>query len=68
MRGPEQVSEAVTDKAPIPGVVIGLLVVLACAAIFVTGFLVGMPELSYFTVAAVIVGGAIAVILRFSHR
>ncbi|HKV94285.1 MAG TPA: hypothetical protein VJW20_17180 [Candidatus Angelobacter sp.] len=61
MRGPEQVSEAVAEKAQIPGVVIGLLVALACAAIFVAGFLVGMPELSYFTAGAVIVGGAVAV-------
>ncbi len=68
MKGPEQDPVAVMDKSPIPGGIVGILVALACVVVFVTGFLVGMPELSYFLAGAVVVGGAVATILHFSHR
>lgn len=68
MTGPEQVPEAVADRGQIPGGIVGLLVALACVVVFVTGFLVGMPELSYFLAGAVVVGGGIATILHFLHR
>lgn len=68
MRGPEQDPTAVIDKTPIPGGIVGLLVALVCAAVFVTGFIVDMPELSYFLAGAVVVGGGIAAILHFPHR
>jgi hypothetical protein len=63
-----QNSEIAVDKALIPGGVAGGIAAIICLVLFVTGFLVGMPELSYFLVGAVAAGGAVATILHFSRR
>jgi len=64
----EQNSGTAVGKAPIPGGVVGVMAAIVCLVVFVTGFLVGMPELSYFLVGAVATGGAVATILHFSRR
>jgi hypothetical protein len=64
----EQNSEIAVGKAPIPGGVAGIIAAIICLVVFVTGFLVGMPELSYFLAGAVAAGGAVATILHFSRR
>lgn len=63
----EQNSGIAVGKAPIPGGIVSVIAAIVCLVIFVTGFLVGMPELSYFLVGAVAAGGAVAAILHFSR-
>ncbi|HZI56523.1 MAG TPA: hypothetical protein VFF39_07095 [Verrucomicrobiae bacterium] len=67
-----QNSEIAVGKALIPGGVAGGvaggIAAIICLVLFVTGFLVDMPELSYFLVGAVAAGGAVATILHFSRR
>jgi hypothetical protein len=63
----EQNSEIAVGKAPIPGGIVGAIVAVVCLVIFVTGFLVGMPELSYFLAGAVVCGGVVATILHFTR-
>jgi hypothetical protein len=64
----EQNSGTAVGKAEIPGGVVGVIAAIVCLVVFVTGFLVGMPELSYFLVGAVAAGGVVATILHFSRR
>jgi len=63
----EQNSGIAVGKAPIPGGIVSVAAIV-CLVVFVTGFLVGMPELSYFLVGAVAAGGAVAAILHFLRR
>lgn len=68
MDGFGQNSEIAVGKAPIPGGIVGVIAAIVCLVIFVTGFIVGMPELSYFVVGAVAAGGVVATILHFLRR
>jgi len=43
----EQNSGIAMGKAPISGGIVSAITAIVCLVVFVTGFLVGMPELSY---------------------
>ncbi len=63
----EQRSDIAIGKGPIPGGLVTVIAAIVCLVVFVAGFLVGMPELSYFLVGALAAGGVVAVILHFSR-